>query len=146
MNYTLLLIGRDDLPLNEVFLLDRVQKKKTLEPEDVRRLRALKLIEGRVPNLYVSAKARSGVGHEEAFADSGDEGGYRDLVVDYLAIHNGAGRKDLDELLFGRLPGGLDARQKASKVKNLLQSMRREGIIDRTGPKSAPIWRLKSSN
>ncbi|MCL2713643.1 MAG: hypothetical protein FWD68_03360 [Alphaproteobacteria bacterium] len=63
INYTLLLMTREDLQLSEVFLLDRVQKKKALEPEDVDRLRARKLIEGRVPNLYVSVKARSGGGH-----------------------------------------------------------------------------------
>ena len=35
-----------------------------------------------------------------------------------------------------------DATQKAHKIRNLLQAMRRDGLIHRTGPKATAIWRL----
>ncbi len=38
--------------------------------------------------------------------------------------------------------GVLDATQKAHKIRNLLQGMRRDGLIHRTGPKATAIWRL----
>ena len=39
VNYSQLLMKRTDLPLRQVLLLDRVQKKKALQPQDVQELR-----------------------------------------------------------------------------------------------------------
>ncbi len=41
------------------------------------------------------------------------------------------------------LPEVLDAEQKAHKIRNLLQAMRRADLIERRGSKNAPEWRLK---
>ena len=56
VKYTQLLMKRTDLDLRRVLLLDRVQKRLPLSQDEVRLLRALSLIEGRSPNLFVSAK------------------------------------------------------------------------------------------
>jgi hypothetical protein len=44
-------------------------------------------------------------------------------------------------LLLAKLPDVLDAGQKANKVKNLLQDMRRAGLVHPEGPRSTAIWR-----
>jgi len=61
-------------------------------------------------------------------------------VINYLEHYGRATRKDFDELLLKMLPEVLDATQKAIKVSNLLQNMRREGLIHRTGIKSSATW------
>jgi len=53
--YTRLLFGRGDLDLDTVFLLDRIQKKLPLDKEQYRSLRKMGVIEGKIPNVYVSA-------------------------------------------------------------------------------------------
>ena len=53
--YSQLLIQKTDLPLDEILALDRVQKRLPLTDEMIKRLRRDGLIEGRKPNLHVSA-------------------------------------------------------------------------------------------
>lgn len=86
IKYTQLLMKRSDLELRQVLLLDSVQKKRALPAEDIRALRKLKLIEGRVPNLYVSAKVAEWAGQKANYIRNKglDDGYYRELVVDYL--------------------------------------------------------------
>lgn len=144
MKYTQLLMKRADLELRQVLLLDSVQKKRVLPAEDVRALRKLKLIEGRVPNLYVSAKVAEWAGQKANYIRNKglDDGYYRGLVVDYLKKYGQASRRELDELLLPKLPDVLDASQKAHKVRNLIQAMRRDELIYRDGPKATAEWRL----
>lgn len=61
-NYTRLLHANDDLDLRTVFLLDQVQKKKTISKEDFSQLKSRNLVEGRYPNIFVSYKVAKVVG------------------------------------------------------------------------------------
>ena len=144
VKYTQLLMKRADLDLRQVLLLDKVQKKRPLAADDVRELRALKLIEGRSPNFFVSAKVAEWTGQKASYIRNKglDDGYYRKLVTDYLKRYGQATRKDMDDLLLAKLPDVLDATQKAHKIRNLLQAMRRDDLIHRTGPKATAIWRL----
>ena len=51
-NYTRLLHSNGDLDLKTVFLLDQVQKRKTISKDDYKSLRKSGLVEGRYPALY----------------------------------------------------------------------------------------------
>lgn len=53
--YTRMLMARADLDLMDVIALDKVQKGKPISEDVFRSLKAKKLIEGRRPNLIVSA-------------------------------------------------------------------------------------------
>ena len=127
-----------------MLLLDRVQKKRPLSADEAKRLRTLKLIEGRSPNYYVSAKVAEWTGQKASYIRNKglDDGYYRKLVTDYLRRYGQATRKDMDDLLLAKLPEVLDAAQKAHKIRNLLQAMRRDDLIHRTGPKMSAVWRL----
>ncbi|MDY0012017.1 MAG: putative DNA binding domain-containing protein [Rhodocyclaceae bacterium] len=144
VKYTQLLMKRADLELRQVLLLDKVQKKRPLALEDIRQLKALKLIEGRSPNFFVSAKVAEWADQKASYIRNKglDDGYYRKLVTDYLKKYGQATRKDMDELLLAKLPDVLDTTQKAHKIRNLLQAMRRDELIHRTGPKATAIWRL----
>ncbi|PJC20467.1 MAG: transcriptional regulator [Comamonadaceae bacterium CG_4_9_14_0_8_um_filter_57_21] len=144
VKYTQMLMKRTDLELYQVLLLDRVQKKQALTVDQVRELKELKLIEGRSPNYFVSDKVAQWAGQKASYIRNRglDDNYYRKLVTDYLTRYEKASRKDLDDLLLSKLPEVLAATQKAHKVRNLLQAMRRDGLIFRTGPKSASVWQL----
>ncbi len=136
------LMARSDLTLGQVLLLDRVQKGRPLTPVEAQTLKGLGLIEGRTPRFFISAKVADAVGQKARYIHNRglDEGYYRRLVLDYLQSYGHAARADLDALLLTKLPDVLDAQQKANKVKNLLQGMRRAGLVHPRGPRSAAVW------
>ncbi|MDD5177493.1 MAG: putative DNA binding domain-containing protein [Sterolibacterium sp.] len=144
IKYTQVLMKRSDLDLRQVLLLDRVQKHRHLSKEEAQELKSLKLIEGRAPNYFISAKVAEWTGQMASYIHNRglDDGYYRKLVTDYLDKYGQATRKDVDELLLSKMPDVLDAAQKVHKVRNLLQAMRREGMIHREGPKATPVWRV----
>lgn len=144
VKYTQTLMKRSDLELRQVLLLDRVQKRRSLSTDEVRELKALKLIEGRSPNFFISARVADWTGQKARYIRNRglDDSYYRKLVTDYLQKYGQATRKDIDELLLSKMPEILEAAQKAHKVRNLVQAMRRDGLIHREGPKPTAVWRL----
>jgi len=62
-------------------------------------------------------------------------------VLELLQKYGKATRKDVNDLLVPKLPDVLDDKQKADKVRNLLQAMRQAGQIENHGTRNAPIWR-----
>lgn len=140
--FTRALMARSDLTLGQVLLLDRVQKGHGLTAEEVKTLRSMDLIEGRASKYFISAKVADVVGEKAKYIHNRglDDGYYQQLVLDYLRRYGKAARGDLDALLLGKLPDVLTASQRANKVKNLLQGMRRAGLIYPQGPRSATVW------
>ena len=138
------LMARSDLTLGQVLLLDRVQKGEALSAEQARTLKGLGLIEGRSPRFFISAKVANTVSQKAQYIHNRglDDPYYQRLVLDYLNKYGQATRADLDALLLAKLPDVLDAAQKANKLKNLLQGMRRAGLVHRSGPRSLGVWRL----
>jgi ATP-dependent DNA helicase RecG len=140
--YTRLLMERADLDLGQVMLLDRVQKGQSIGREEHRRLKAAGLVEGRYPNLMVAgavAKATGDAGRyirERGF----DKRYYLDLILALVREHQPVDRKDVDLLLLTKLPDRLSQEQKLRKVHNLLQELRRSGVIDNRGSRSKPQW------
>jgi ATP-dependent DNA helicase RecG len=138
--YTRILIGRPDLDLLDVIGLDKVQKGKELTEAEFRSLKGKKLIEGRRPNLFVSAvvaavtDTKADYIRKRAF----DKGHYKKMVVAYLEKFGEANREDIDKLLLSKLSDALTPGQKANFIKNLLQEMRREGTIRRVGAEAGP--------
>lgn len=143
--YTQALMHVPDLDLHQVLLLDRVQKGQPLRANEVKSLRAAGLIEGRAPNYLISSKVADWTAQKAKYIRNRglDDGYYKQLVTEYLQKYGRASRKELDDLLLPKLPDVLDARQKENKVRNLLQAMRRSGVIERRGTFNEPDWRLK---
>ena len=131
--YTHILYDNPDLPLEVIFLIDKVQKGRCneLKNEDVKLLRKYKLVEGRKSSLFLSSKAAEKIGEKtnyiknKGFSDQY----YKDLILDYLKEYKKAKRNDITELLWDKLPDSLSDKQKKDKIRNILQSMRRAGTI-----------------
>lgn len=130
-NYMHILYDHQDLDLQTVFLLDRVQKGLVIEKEDVDRLRALKLVEGRKTSLYLSASAAKSIDESTSYIKNKgfDDKYYKDLIIEYLKQYKKAKKKDIRELLWDKLPNVLSDTQKENKIHNLLASLKKQGII-----------------
>ena len=144
--YTRMLIGRPDLDLTDVIALDKVQKHRPLADDEFKLIKKKKLVEGRRPNLLVSAEVAA---LTETIVDylkrRGIDKAYcQKMVVDLLTAQGQATRRDLDKLLLGKLSDALDTGQKKNLVTNLLQEMRREGTIRPVGGKrgAGAKWEL----
>lgn len=107
-------------------------------------LRDMGLIEGRAPRYFISAKVADALGQKAKYIHQRglDDKYYQRLVLDYLQQYGQATRADLDALLLRKLPDVLSAEQKANKIKNLMQGMKRAGLIQAHGPRSMAVWRL----
>lgn len=142
--YSRLLIERTELPLEDVCALDRVQKGLSVDELVLRRLRRAGLIEGRKPNLHVSASvAQVAATKADYIRTRGqDDQFYKKLVLDYLQKFEPATRSEIDKLLLDKLSDALNDDQKADKISNLLSAMRRSGLIQNTGSRGHPQWVL----
>ncbi len=140
--YTRLLLERTDLDLEQVILLDRVQKKLPIEKNEHRKLKDAGLVEGRYPNLIVAdvvAKATGTIG--EHVRERGFENRYyRNLMLELIREYGPVSRKEIDEVLLHNLPDRLNSKQKRAKVHNLLQELRRAGSIVNQGSRRKPAW------
>ena len=127
-----ILYDHPELDLHTVFLLDRVQKGFTMQKEDIDKLRTLKLVEGRVGSLYLSASAAKSISDSAGYIKNKgfDDKYYKDLIVEYLKKYEKASKKEIRELLWDKLPDVLSDKQKENKIHNLLTSMKRKEIID----------------
>ena len=127
-----ILYDHQDLDLQTVFLLDRVQKGLPLDKSDVDKLRAAKLGEGRISSLFLSASASKSIDDSASYIKNKgfDDKYYKDLIVEYLKKYHKARRKDINDLLWDKLPDALSDTQKENKMRNLLTSLKKAGIID----------------
>ena len=130
-NYSLLLLENTNIDLTTAVLLDKVQKGKPISENAVKMLRKEKLIEGRKPHLYVSkfiAKAtdkqveytlKKGFNDEEC----------KEWIIKALNDHKVLSRKQINELLWNKLPVDFTDTQRLNKIGNLLMRMKRDGAI-----------------
>ncbi len=131
MDYARVLVRNPDLSLDEIILLDKVQKKKELKDADVRQLKAKNLIEGRKPNFHISVSVAEKTEQKADYILSRgiDDDYYKKLIDEYLKKFGKAKRADLEKVLKSKLPGVLTEEQKKHKIKNLLQAMKTEQRI-----------------
>lgn len=130
-NYTHILFENPDFDLTTVFLIDRVQKHISIEKDAVKYLRKLGIIEGKLPNIYISAKVAETLGEKEQYVKNKgfDEDAYRKWIISYLETYKLGKKQDFIQLLKDKLPDNLDDKQKESRVRNLLKKMKKDGII-----------------
>lgn len=82
-------------------------------------------IEGEWPVPYIRCRAV-------------DDQHYKQLILEFLQKFGSAKRLDIEELLLDKLPDVLDESQKKNKVKNLLQTLNKQGFIESKGKR----WRI----
>lgn len=124
-NYSKLLMKQTDLTLDQVILLDKVQKKQPISKEDVAQLRKDKLIEGRLPNIYVSSGVAQATGQKVEYTRNKafDKQYYKDLILEFLRQHKVATPEDIQKLVMDKLSDMLNDKQRKDRVRALLFEM-----------------------
>lgn len=142
--YTRLLIQFTDLPLHEILALDRVQKRLPIDTKVATQLKRKKLIEGRAPNLHVSAEVAevTATRHDYIKTRGQDDEFYEKLILDFITRYGQATRHDIDSLLWNKLSDLLDDERKYHRIRNLLTKLREDGKIENVGGRKYSLWTL----
>lgn len=144
-NYSRILIEKSDLDLGAVVALDKVQKRKLLTPDELKHLRRLNLVEGRVPAIFVASSIAAITGDKAQYIRNRafDAEHYKKMILNLIREFGSASRADIDSLLQGKLSDILTPQQQATKIKNLLYVMaRKDRAIKNVGSRTKPDWRL----
>lgn len=147
-NYSKLLIERKDLPLSQVILVDRVQKKLSITNNAASMLKRGKLIEGRKPNYFVAASVAATTDDKAAYIKNKafDDEHYKKMIVAFIQKYGAASRKELDGLIIEKLSTALTDQQKINKVGNLISALRIEGKVKNNGSDKKSSWVLSQIN
>lgn len=142
LDYARLLAQNKDLTLEEIMLLDKVQKKQTLTAFEEKFLKSKKLIEGRKPNFFIGIKVAQKTGQKASYTKNKafDKQYYLDLIIKSIKQHKSLSRKDVDELLWNKLPDWMNDKQRKYKIGNLLSELRMRGKIENVGIYKEPKW------
>ena len=145
MDYARLLAQNKDLSLEEIMMLDKVQKKNPLTAFEEKHLKSKKLIEGRKPNYFIGLKVAQNTGQKAEYSKNKgfDKKYYLDLIVKSIKEHKELTRSDVDALLWNKLPEWMEEQQKKNKIGNLLSELRIKEIIENKGTFGNPKWSLK---
>lgn len=144
VNYSLMLMENQNLTLTDTVLLDQVQKGRRISSEAVAMLRKRKLIEGRLPHIFVSKNIAQATDRKVEYSK---HKGLVDrkceaLLLESLKDHGSLTKKEIVRLLWDVLSDQLNDKQKNTKIYNILRRLRETGkIVNRTtGNKS--LWSL----
>lgn len=145
LEYARLLAQNKELTLDEIIMLDKVQKKQPLTEYEEKHLKGKKLIEGRKPNFFIGIKVAEKTGQKASYFKNKafDKSYYLDLVEKAIGEHKSMLRSDIDDLLWNKLPEWMSEKQKKGKIGNLISEMRMNGKIHNLGIFNKPVWSLK---
>ena len=134
-DFARILIKNPNLSLEDILLLDMVQKKKTISELEYSYLKKCKFVEGRKTNLYLSFKVIEPTNNEELKAayianKSFDDAHFRKIILSYLEKFGETKRSTIDNLIIPKLSTVLSEEQKKKKVSNLLKKLRETGKIE----------------
>ncbi len=143
-NYTRMLMSQTNLDLLDVIALDKVQKGQPISDDEVKALRSKKLIEGRRPSIHVSADVAAATDTMVDYLKKRgiDKEYCQRMVVELLQKQGEASRQEIESLLIAKLSDALDNEQKKNFIQNLLQEMRRRGVLEVEGTKRWAKWHL----
>ena len=133
-NFARILTDNPDISLEDIMLLDKVQKNKVISNEQIVYLRRKKLIEGRKPHIFLAHKIVSKTGDKELKSQyiknrSFDDEYFMSMIVEYLKKFGKASRKDIEGLLKNKLSDVLSDRQKNNKIDYQLKKLKKAGVI-----------------
>lgn len=129
-----ILIKNPNLSLEEIILLDKVQKQLPISEEEFKYLKKNKFIEGRKPNIYLSSKIIESINDDTLKAEyvnnrSFDDAHFKEMILEYLKKFGKTKRQAIDRLIIPKLSATLSEDKKKNKVTNYLSALRMEGKI-----------------
>jgi len=144
--YTRMLVRRKDLDMLDVIALDKVQKGQRLSDPEFASLKSKKLIEGRRPNLFVSdaIAAETDTRVDYIRKRPFDKNYYRQMIIVFLKTYHEADWSVFEKLLLDKISDSRNEKQKRQYIKDLVQDMRKEGILEAVGRTRAAKWVLSA--
>jgi ATP-dependent DNA helicase RecG len=150
VEYSRVLAQIPSLSLEEIIMLDKVQKKVDITDWEIKWLRGKKLIEGRKPNFYISGIVAKVTGHKATYIKNRafDKGYYKKMIIDFIHKYKKASRNDIDNLLIDKISDVLTDAQKRNKIRNLLYEMsKKDGTIYNASTSTAnPEWMILNND
>lgn len=143
--YSSLLIKRgSDLRLDDICLLDRIQKKLPISDDSVAHLRKAGLVEGRKPHIHISAKIAEITGQKAEYMrkKARPSAHYYQLILDYIGKWPGATRAEINEFIIEEIRGEFSKEEKIRKITNWLTYLRKNGKIRNLGSDHDSHWTL----
>lgn len=143
--YSKILFEKTNLDIDKVMLLDKVQKGFEITKKQSDYLRKENLIEGRYPNIYISSDIAKITGEKKDYMyNSGLENEfYMKMIIKYLENYGLASRKEIFALLNDKLPKSLDNKNKISRVRYLLDTLKKNGKIYNDAKSGGSCWKIK---
>lgn len=142
MNFVRTLTQNPDLNLEEIVMLDKVQKQKPLLEEELKLLRGKGLVEGKKPNIIISAKVARFAGQKATYtrnkAFTNEQ--YFDWIIQGIKDHDSFSRQDIEQLIWDKLSDLYTEKQKKVKINNLISALRIKGKIKNIGNDFNPKW------
>lgn len=137
-DFARILIKNPSLSLQDILLLDKVQKKKYLSDDEYKYLKKLGFIEGRKSGFFLSFKVieptnDDGLKAEYIANKSFDDTHFKEMIVEYLKKFGKTKRKTIDNFIIPKLSAVLTEKQKKKKVGNYLNALRINGKIKAIG-------------
>jgi ATP-dependent DNA helicase RecG len=135
VKYASKLASMPELTLEEIILLDKVQKGHIINANEAKILKSKNLIEGKRPNIHISSNVAKITNQKDEYIKMQgiDDEHYQALIIKYLVKFEKARKADFEKLLLDKLPDILDEKQKKNKIKNILQKLRTSGEIETIG-------------
>jgi ATP-dependent DNA helicase RecG len=134
-DFARILIKNPERSLEDILLLDKVQKQKPISDEEYKYLKKIKLVEGRRGNIYLSYKVIEPTKDNDLLAEyvsnrSFDDQYFKDLIIEYISKGSKVKRKDIDGLIIPKLSNILTPKKKKNKVTNFLSQLRMDRKIE----------------
>jgi len=143
LDYARVLAKHPDITLEEIILLDKVQKRKELTEEEINQLKGRNLIEGRKPNFIISERVAVKTKQVSNYLKirGFDKDYYKKITLELIKKNKiGTSKQEIRELLWNKLPELLSDRQKENKISNILRELRTENLINNSGSDAKPNW------
>ncbi|MFA5161804.1 MAG: ATP-binding protein [Elusimicrobiales bacterium] len=140
--FSQLLRRNPELDLPTVLTLDKVQRRLSIPIDEAKKLKKKGLIEGRYPNIFISdtisaiMEQKAQYFRNRAF----DNRYYEDMILEFVKKHKVASRRDINDLLFEKLPEFMTDNKKQQKISNILTAMRKKNAIINIGTDRHSEW------
>jgi len=147
MDYASVLARDNSLSLEEIMMLDKVQKRKALISVEAAHLRRKRLIEGKRPNYIISAKLAKEIDRKAEYTKASglEKAKYFELITNCISQHGDVNRQDVNRLLWDVLPSWMSDKQKNTKINHLLAELSKDGKIENTGSDFRSRWILSNN-
>lgn len=143
-NYSIILMKNQELSLTDAVLLDQVQKGKQITESALKMLRKRKLVEGRLPHIFVSKQVAQATDKKVEYSKyKGLEGDKCEaFLLSSLKDHGSLTKQEIVNLLWDILSDQLSDKQKENKIDNILRKLRAEQKIQNKTQGNKSTWSL----